>query len=243
MPTPCPLEDEASDILSKARRGLGLPESATPADLGLDPGALDAVAHGRYRPEVAAPDGLAIFTTEWHDMRVNAYLVRDPQGGRCAVFDTGADAAPIRETVDARSLVVDALFLTHTHPDHVADLPGVRGAVIYAPQREPVPGAIPVCPGDTFQVGALTIVARPTPGHSPGGTTYLFTGLAVPVAVVGDALFAGSMGGAPDRYRDALRSVREQILTLPDETVLCPGHGPLTTVALEKKHNPFFAAP
>ena len=58
--------------------------------------------------------------------------------------------------------------------------------------------------------------------------------------VVGDALFAGSMGGGMVSYADALRTNREKIMSLPDETVLCPGHGPMTTVGEEKKHNPFF---
>ena len=66
-------------------------------------------------------------------------------------------------------------------------------------------------------------------------------GLAQPVAVVGDALFAGSMGGPNTSYGDCLRTNREEILSLPSETILCPGHGPLTKVALELKNNPFFA--
>ena len=66
------------------------------------------------------------------------------------------------------------------------------------------------------------------------------SGLNHPVAVVGDSLFAGSMGGGAVSYQDALRNNREKILTLPDETIVCPGHGPLTTVGLEKKHHPFF---
>jgi len=67
------------------------------------------------------------------------------------------------------------------------------------------------------------------------------TGLARPIAVVGDSLFAGSMGGGNVSYRDALQNNIDKILTLRDETIICPGHGPMTTVAEEKKHNPFFA--
>jgi len=65
--------------------------------------------------------------------------------------------------------------------------------------------------------------------------------LARPVAVVGDSLFAGSMGGGNVSYNDALRNNLEKILTLSDETIICPGHGPMTTVGEEKEHNPFFA--
>jgi len=63
-----------------------------------------------------------------------------------------------------------------------------------------------------------------------------------PLAVVGDALFAGSMGGGMISFDDAWRNNREKILTLPDETVICPGHGPMSTVGEEKRNNPFFAA-
>jgi glyoxylase-like metal-dependent hydrolase (beta-lactamase superfamily II) len=61
------------------------------------------------------------------------------------------------------------------------------------------------------------------------------------VAAVGDALFAGSIGGGQISWADALRTTRDEILSLPNETVLAPGHGPLTTVAEEKAHNPCFA--
>ena len=71
--------------------------------------------------------------------------------------------------------------------------------------------------------------------------TYVIEGLKRPVAIVGDSLFAGSMGGGSVSYEDALQNNLKKILTLPDETMLCPGHGPMTTVGEEKVHNPFFA--
>jgi glyoxylase-like metal-dependent hydrolase (beta-lactamase superfamily II) len=71
--------------------------------------------------------------------------------------------------------------------------------------------------------------------------TFFVTGLARPVAIVGDSIFAGSMGGGNVSYKDALRNNVEKILTLPDETIICPGHGPMTTVGEEKRSNPFFA--
>ncbi len=90
-------------------------------------------------------------------------------------------------------------------------------------------------------MGALEIEARLTSGHSAGGTTYVISGLERPVAIVGDSLFAGSMGGGAVSYQDALKNNLEKILTLPEETIVCPGHGPLTTVGKERKENPFFA--
>jgi len=65
-------------------------------------------------------------------------------------------------------------------------------------------------------------------------------GLERRIAIVGDAIFAGSMGGGMISYQDALRTNREKIMTLPDDSILCSGHGPMTTVGEEKKNNPFF---
>ena len=95
-------------------------------------------------------------------------------------------------------------------------------------------------PGDGFKIGTLSVSTRLTKGHSPGGTTYVIHGLDRPVAIVGDALFAQSMGGGMISYQDALETNRKEIFTLPDETVVCPGHGPMTSVGEEKAHNPFF---
>ena len=84
------------------------------------------------------------------------------------------------------------------------------------------------------------IFTRLTCGHSIGGITYVISPFNVQLAVVGDAIFARSMGGGMVSYADALRTNREEIFTLLDETVLAPGHGPLSTVAEEKKYNPFY---
>ena len=75
---------------------------------------------------------------------------------------------------------------------------------------------------------------------SPGGITYVIEGLQRPVAIVGDALFAQSMGGGMISYQDALSTNRSELFTLEDHTVICPGHGPMTSVGEEKSHNPFF---
>jgi glyoxylase-like metal-dependent hydrolase (beta-lactamase superfamily II) len=94
--------------------------------------------------------------------------------------------------------------------------------------------------GATFTVGTLKIETRQTWGHSIGGVTYVVRGLTRTVAVVGDALFAGSIGGGRVSWADALATVRSEILGLEDEAQICPGHGPMTTVGQEKAHNTFF---
>ena len=96
---------------------------------------------------------------------------------------------------------------------------------------------------DFIMLGSLRITNRETPGHAEDGVTYIVGNWpedAPHVAMVGDAIFAGSIGRGNQSWDLARQKVREQIFTLPAETLICPGHGPLTTVAEEKAHNPFF---
>ena len=214
--------------------------------LGLDGRALCEIAYSKWRPKkIESFDGLAQFNTDYHGMAVNAYLVWDPATHLAAAFDTGADSKEMLRFAKHHRLNVQLILLTHAHPDHVADLPCLReetGADVFTPAREPVPGAEPIEQGKQFRLGKLKVDTRLTWGHSPGGMTYVVTGLAQPLAVVGDSLFAGSMGGGNVSYHDALQNNLEKILTLPDETIICPGHGPMSTVGEEKQHNPFFAS-
>lgn len=213
--------------------------------LGLDGRALCGIAQGEWRPnKIESLDGLAQFTTDYNGMAVNAYLVWDPATRVAAAFDTGADSREMVRLAKHDKLNVQLILLTHAHPDHVADLPALReetGANVFAPAREPVPGAEPIEEGKKFRLGNLQIDTRLTWGHSPGGVTYVVTGLAPQIAIVGDSIFAGSMGGGNVSYHDALQNNLQKILTLPDQTIICPGHGPMTTVGEEKRHNPFFA--
>ena len=213
--------------------------------LGLAPRALCDLAKGEWHPQkIDERDGVAQFNTHYHDMAVNAYLVWDPPSRAAAVFDTGADCGEMVRFANRDQLKVQLILLTHAHADHVADLPRLReetGADVFTPAREPVPGAEPIEEGKRFRLGNLKIDTRLTWGHSQGGMTYVVTGLARPIAIVGDSLFAGSMGGGNVSYQDALRNNLKKILTLPAQTIICPGHGPMTTVAEEKVHNPFFA--
>ncbi len=212
--------------------------------LNLDGDALVDLAQGKYKPSAIENfDGLAQFSTSYNGMLVNAYLVWDPGSKHAVAFDTGADSSTMLKLATKENLSIKMILLTHAHPDHVADLPRLReetGAQIFAPTREPVPGAENIDEGKHFNLGKIDIEARLTWGHSPGGMTFVCTGLARPIAIVGDSMFAGSMGGGSVSYNDAVRNNLEKILTLPDEAIICPGHGPMTSVGEEKKHNPFF---
>jgi glyoxylase-like metal-dependent hydrolase (beta-lactamase superfamily II) len=148
------------------------------------------------------------------------------------------------DRVAKEKLAVKLILLTHAHTDHIADLARLKkgtGAPVYISERESIPGAETISEGQEFNVGNLKVKALLTWGHSRGGMTFFVTGLARPVAIVGDSIFAGSMGGGNVSYKDALRNNIEKVLTLPDETIICPGHGPMTTVGEEKRCNPFFA--
>ena len=267
------LEDNVGDIVGKAQRGLEISDSelaeksgvdvdvirkvreggfdestlrAVAPVLDLDADALVDLGQGKWKPNLVKDfDGLAQLSTSYNGMLVNAYLVWDPDAKTAVAFDTGADCKEMLKLATKENLTIKMILLTHTHPDHVADLPRLReetGAQIFAPAREPLPGAEKIDEGKHFQIGKIDIEARLTWGHSPGGITFICIGLARPVAIVGDSMFAGSMGGGSVSYKDAVQNNLEKILTLPDETIICPGHGPMTSVGDEKKHNPFFAA-
>src|SRR5207248_9463877 len=132
----------------------------------------------------------------------------------------------------------------HQHTEHNTDLARLKKEnerPVYISEREYIPDDEKISEGQEFNVGTLKVKALLTWAHSRGRMTFFATGLARPVAIVGDSIFAGSMGGGNVSYKDALRNNIEKILTLPDETIICPGHGPMTTVGEENRCNPFFA--
>ncbi len=274
---PIPIEDNFEDVLMKASTGLGLGKCglaeqsglsveavasllkagfheahlrAVAPVLGLDAGALVAMAQGCKVPELVQPDGLKGYHTPfpiagYPGMTVNAYLVWDLETKVAVAFDTGANAEQLLADVQTGGLDLRALVITHTHHDHIAAAPAllqaIDGGVAFAPRFEPFDGADLLEHGDRIEFDGLFIHARQTNGHSPGGMSYVIEGLDRKVAIVGDSLFCLSQGGARrDDYALALQNNRQQILSLPETTILCPGHGPMTTVAHEKAHNPFF---
>jgi hydroxyacylglutathione hydrolase len=212
--------------------------------LHLAPERVVRLAKGEYVPApVNVPDGFAEFTTPFDDMTVNSFLVWDPETKEAVAFDSGADATEMLNTVASRHLKLKYVLLTHSHGDHVFDLERViekTGAEAWIGERENFAGAKPFAAGKEFEVGGLKIGTRLTAGHAAGGITYVIEGLALPVAIVGDAIFAGSMGGGMVSYAEALKTNRREIFTLKDETILASGHGPLTTVGEQRENNPFF---
>jgi hydroxyacylglutathione hydrolase len=216
--------------------------------IGLNPTKLEAIAKG-WLP---APIDLSVWreirvvTTKKDDLTVNGYIVWDEVTRDAALFDTGVDAQAVLDLIAAEGLSLRHIFLTHSHWDHVDELPKIRAAHPKAKVHTNSKNA-PVDQrnknAEIIPLGGLRITHRETPGHAEDGVTYLIGNWqedAPHVAIVGDAIFAGSLGRGNQSWDLARQKVREQILTLPGPTLLCPGHGPLTTVAEEKAHNPFF---
>lgn len=222
--------------------------AALAALVGLHPGKLETLANG-WLPsakDLSTWRELRCFTTTAGGMAVNCYLVWDEVSREAALFDTGWEAQPVTELIAENQLQLRHVFITHGHEDHVAALDEVRGKFPKARLHSNAKSA-PVDqrnrPNDFIHLGSLRITHRDTPGHAEDGTTYIvgtWPDDAPHVAIVGDAVFAGSIGRGNQSWDLARQKVREQILTLPPETLLCPGHGPPTTVAEEKEHNPFF---
>ena len=216
--------------------------------LGLNAAKLEGIANG-WKP--AAQDlslwrEIRVITTPGEGFTVNCYLAWDEVNREAALFDTGLDARPVLDIIAAEGLDLRFIFITHSHYDHVNALGPIRAAHPKAKVRSGSKSA-PVDqrnkPAEIIPIGGLRITHRETPGHAEDGVTYIVGNWqedAPSVAMVGDAIFAGSMGSGNPDGELARAKVKEQILSLPPETLICPGHGPMTTVAEEKKNNPFF---
>ncbi|MGB9602123.1 MAG: MBL fold metallo-hydrolase [Verrucomicrobiia bacterium] len=216
--------------------------------LDLDSGKLENLARG-WTPQ-------QINTKNWNELRkitstcsnntVNCFLIWEPGAKKAALFDTGFDENLINEHLKKHSLELEYLFITHNHLDHcgLADLfarkfPDIKiyranfttlNEALYEKNQQPI----------TF--GNLTITPIPLPGHTYDSMIYIVTGWknSAPVAVVGDALFAGSMGRLIIEPKSVKKAIIENLFSLPSDTLICPGHGPLTTVEEEIRNNPFF---
>jgi glyoxylase-like metal-dependent hydrolase (beta-lactamase superfamily II) len=192
----------------------------------------------------------------------NCYVYGDDGARRAFVIDPGSDAPVILDILRQHDLHVEAIIATHGHWDHVGAVRAVRettGASFLAPEadlemirnaslRAQLMMGLPLDPppdpdrfigdGDELTAGSLRLRVVGAPGHSPGHVILVGDGL----AFVGDVVFAGGIGRTdlPGGDWGALRDTLEtRILTLPDSTILYPGHGPHTTVGRERVSNPF----
>ena len=189
---------------------------------------------------------LRMITSNEDDFAVNAFLIWDQESRQAALFDTGFTIEPIQTTLEEHRLHLSLIAITHGHSDHVAKLDELMrlhpDAEVVGAQRWS-PDSILATGGERFRLGQLSIAVVNTPGHAGDGLSFVVTGWPdgqPAVAIIGDTLFAGSMGKAESSWPLTKERIRSGILSLPDETLLCPGHGPLTTVGEERANNPFF---
>jgi len=196
----------------------------------------------------------------------NCYVVAAPGDARCWIVDAGFEPEAMIEAIRALELAPQRILLTHAHLDHIAGLHAIRAAfganlpiAIHPAEREFLidpslnlslfTGMNIVAPeadetlndGDTLELaGTGPWEVRHTPGHSPGGVTLYHAESGF--AIAGDTLFQESIGRYDFPTSDGeqlIRSIRERLLTLPDETRVLPGHGDPTTIGHERLNNPF----
>ena len=209
---------------------------------------LEAIARGWLpTPKDLSPwRELRVISTEQGGNTVNCYLVWDEVSREAALFDTGWSAEPIFKIIDAEQLQLKHLFLTHTHEDHIAAMGPIRERfpkIFIHCDTKSAPPQHKNRRNDCIHLGSLRITNRETVGHAEDGVIYLagnFDEDAPHVAIIGDTIFAGSLASGNISWDMLKERVRSEIFSLPPATLLCPGHGPLTTVAEEKEHNPFF---
>jgi glyoxylase-like metal-dependent hydrolase (beta-lactamase superfamily II) len=216
--------------------------------LGLHAGKLESIAKG-WLPKVPELSGwreLRMISTTRGGNAVNCYLVWDEVSREAALFDTGWEATPILQFVADNELELRHLFLTHMHQDHVAAMDDLRARFPKLHLHTNFRNAPPQHrnrANDFIQLGSLRITNRATPGHAEEGVAYIVGNWpedAAHVALVGDTIFAGSIATGFESWATLKEAILSQLFSLPAETLLCPGHGPLTTVTQEKAHNPFF---
>jgi glyoxylase-like metal-dependent hydrolase (beta-lactamase superfamily II) len=200
------------------------------------------------------------------DFQTNCFVVRDDQDTtrNCWIVDCSYNPEPMLDFVERHGLKPSLCILTHCHCDHVAGLAKMRlrlgpvntlchraekefnedpnlnlSAFIPPPVSAPPPDAC-LNGGEMLELGSYYFRIIHTPGHSPGGITLWCQEAGE--AIVGDTLFAGSMGRIDfptSNTADMRRSLCEILMSLPDETRVHPGHGPSTTIGTERRANPY----
>ena len=221
---------------------------AVAAILRLDGGKLADSAAGRWQPPAIPRADIRRHPQDPHPS--NGYVFFLQEGRRAALVDPAGIPANLLRVLRDGDYHLQYILITHKHADHCDATADVAQAF---PQAQIVmheldvraigplaSGALRIRDGETLPFGDdASIRMLHTPGHTDGSSSFLFQG----ALFSGDTLFAASVGGAygeKSTYDDILNSVRSKLFTLPDDTVVMPGHGPPTKIGLEKHHNPFF---
>jgi glyoxylase-like metal-dependent hydrolase (beta-lactamase superfamily II) len=201
-----------------------------------------------------------------HPFEQNTYIANLHSRTDCVVIDPGLEPEKIVRHLDEKKWTPAAIFNTHGHSDHIAgnatlkkrwphcpvvigteDAPKLTdpwqnlsanfGVPIVSPAAD-----VTVNDGDSYEAAGFEWQIRTIPGHTVGHVVFLWEGQEPPIVFVGDVIFAGSIGRTdfPDgNHRDLILGIRSKLFSLPDDTILLPGHGPATTVGEEKRSNPY----
>ncbi len=206
---------------------------------------------------------LEIYVKTLGDMGTNCYIMVNHDTDECIVFDPGAEPEVLKEIFDNPQFQLRGIFLTHGHFDHIGAVKALKDAYhvpVYASRQEQeevltkvnvnltgsfgLPYIIEadelLRDGEVVEIIGTKIQCLLTPGHTSGGMSYYCEELAS--VIVGDTLFHESVGRTDFPTGSAstlIKSVREKLFTLPDETKVFPGHMSDTTIGWEKKYNPF----
>lgn len=207
---------------------------------------------------------LAIRTVPLSSFQTNCIILSEPHSGECWVVDPGMRPEPALEFVKGDRLVPSRILLTHGHCDHIAGVGQFKDAfpeaIICCPEKDAnmltdadanlsAPFGMPMTgppadeiirPGQTLALGQTDWTVLDTSGHTPGGVSFYCPGEKLVIA--GDALFCGSIGrtdipGAS--HQQLIDNIRENLMNLPDDTRVIPGHGPDTAIGLERATNQF----
>ncbi len=195
----------------------------------------------------------------------NCYIVGSEATKEGMIIDPGAEAESILDTVSQLGLTIKLIVATHSHVDHIMALRQVKDAtgapfamheaessgklmqgmarmmgMMAGGSGEPPPKPDKLLKeGDSIDIGDLSFGVLHTPGHSPGGISIYGHG----VVFSGDTLFNFGIGRTDFpgcSHQVLMESIKNKLMTLPDETVVLPGHGPDTTIDVERRYNPFF---
>lgn len=194
-----------------------------------------------------------------------SYVIWKKGTAEALVIDPGFDTRSILAILESGRLRLAAILNTHGHADHIAGNAALKAAFPEAPiiigkneqhlltdadANLSAPFGMPltsppadrlVSDGERLEVGGLTLEVREIPGHSPGSVVFVHHDSTPTLVLGGDVLFSGSVGRTDlgGSASQLLSGIRAKLFTLPDDTLVLPGHGPPTTIGAEKKHNPF----